>query len=124
MDGKGRKSQVHRRCHLLGFSRSFHPRLSCTHVPTVTAITGKSITLTGRLQLWVFPSLMALRRPWLGYGLGAFWMNDEGAVRIQRALGWTVPHCAQWILRDLVGTRSVRPLRFPFRIYLLMSGGL
>ena len=44
-----------------------------THVPTVTAITGKDMTLTGRLQLWVFSILMALRRPWLGYGLGAFW---------------------------------------------------
>jgi O-antigen ligase len=74
-----------------------------THVPTVTALMGKSMTLTGRLQLWVFSILMALRRPWLGYGLGAFWMNDEGAVRIQRALGWPVPHSHNGFLEIWLG---------------------
>ncbi len=74
-----------------------------THVSTVTALTGKGMTLTGRLQIWVFSILMALRRPWLGYGFSVFWMNDEGAVRIQRAIGWPVPHSHNGYLEIWLG---------------------
>lgn len=39
---------------------------------------GKDETLTGRTQLWDFSIHMALRKPWLGYGYGAFWLGSKG----------------------------------------------
>jgi exopolysaccharide production protein ExoQ len=39
---------------------------------------GKDETLTGRTQLWDFSIHMALRKTWLGYGYGAFWLGSKG----------------------------------------------
>ncbi len=39
---------------------------------------GKDETLTGRTQLWNFCIHMALRKPLLGYGYGAFWLGANG----------------------------------------------
>lgn len=74
-----------------------------THLPEVTALLGKSVTLTGRLQLWVFSFVMAVQRPWLGYGYDAFWMNDAGAIRIQHAAGWSAPHSHNGFLEIWLG---------------------
>ena len=64
-----------------------------THLPEVTGSLGKSVTLTGRIQIWILSIFMALRRPWLGYGYTAFWLPDERYVqRIWQLLGWAVPH--------------------------------
>jgi len=94
-----------------------------THVPLATALIGKGMTLTGRLQIWVFSILMALRRPWLGYGQGAFWMNDEGALRIQRALGWAVPHSHNGLLEIWLGLGAcgLVVVLFGFTFYIWRS---
>lgn len=50
-------------------------------VPTTTQLLGyfgKDETLTGRTQLWDFSIHMALKRPVLGYGYGAFWLGADG----------------------------------------------
>lgn len=59
------------------------------HLMGVTALLGKNATLTGRLQLWILSFVMALRRPWLGYGYNAFWLGYAGpSARVVRVLGW------------------------------------
>lgn len=64
-----------------------------THLPELTGLLGKSATLTGRIQIWIVSTVMALRRPWLGYGYNAFWLPDKWYVqRIWTLLGWRVPH--------------------------------
>ena len=53
-----------------------------------TAFLNRDATFSGRLELWVFSVVMALQKPWLGYGYGAFWLGRDGpSERIMHALG-------------------------------------
>jgi exopolysaccharide production protein ExoQ len=80
-----------------------------THIQTATAGLDRSVTLSGRLQLWALSIFMALQRPWLGYGYCAFWEGDKGpSERIWRALHMQVPHSHDgfldlWLDLGLVG---------------------
>jgi exopolysaccharide production protein ExoQ len=80
-----------------------------THIEDITNFLGRSPTLTGRVPLWILSSVMALRRPWLGYGFNAFWLPDELYVqRIWDLLRWTPPHAHNgllelWLELGLVG---------------------
>jgi O-antigen ligase len=56
-----------------------------THAQEVTGALHKSPTLTGRVELWILCFVMALQRPWLGYGYGAFWL--PGGEPLQRIWG-------------------------------------
>jgi exopolysaccharide production protein ExoQ len=81
-----------------------------THLEYVTGLLGKDPALSGRLPLWIVSVLMAVRRPWLGYGFSAFWLPDEGyAQRIWHLLGWMPPQAHNgllelWLELGLVGT--------------------
>lgn len=80
-----------------------------THLEQVTGLLGKSVTLTGRIQIWILSTVMALRRPWLGYGYNAFWLPSEWfTVSIWHVMGWDVPHAHDgllelWLEIGLVG---------------------
>jgi exopolysaccharide production protein ExoQ len=80
-----------------------------THLEQVFPVIGKSVTLTGRLQLWILSVVMALRRPWLGYGYNAFWLPTQWfTVRIWRAMDWKAPHAHDgfielWLELGIVG---------------------
>jgi exopolysaccharide production protein ExoQ len=54
---------------------------------------GKDTTLTGRTDLWPPVWDMIMKRPWLGYGYGAFWLgwNSESA-NVLRIIGWDAPN--------------------------------
>jgi exopolysaccharide production protein ExoQ len=57
------------------------------HWGAFTSALGKGETMSGRLQLWTLCVAMALRRVWLGYGYGAFWLGMHGpSFRILRVL--------------------------------------
>ncbi len=79
------------------------------HMAEVTGFVGKSATLTGRVPLWIFSFVAALRRPWLGYGFNAFWLPDATyAERIWHAMGSVLPHAHNgflelWLELGLVG---------------------
>ncbi len=80
---------------------------------TVTDMIGRSITLTGRLQLWAVSFVMALRHPWVGYGYSAFWLGLEGPSRIVwKLVGWHAPHphnglLSVWLDLGLIGVALV-----------------
>ena len=80
------------------------------HLEWVTGILGKDPMLTGRVPLWIVSTLMALRRPWLGYGFSAFWLPDEPYTqRMWHLLGWMAPHAHNgvlelWLELGIVGT--------------------
>jgi len=58
-----------------------------------TGFLGRGVTMSGRLQLWALCAVMALRRPWLGYGYSAFWLGMHGhSYRIMRALDIQIAH--------------------------------
>jgi exopolysaccharide production protein ExoQ len=64
-----------------------------THMEQVTGLLGKSATLTGRIQIWILSTVVALRRPWLGYGFNAFWLPTERFTQqIWHVMHWQVPH--------------------------------
>jgi O-antigen ligase len=44
---------------------------------TLTSLIGKDASLTGRVDLWQLVLPYGDKRPWLGYGYGAFWNDDS-----------------------------------------------
>lgn len=59
----------------------------------ILVLLGRDTTLTGRSDIWETVLEFIGRRPWLGYGYGAFWRNDAVEARaIWGMLFWTVPH--------------------------------
>jgi exopolysaccharide production protein ExoQ len=55
------------------------------------ASVGRDSTLTGRTELWQEIFDLIERRPWLGYGYGAFWSPAGGEMMLlRRAIGWPV----------------------------------
>jgi O-antigen ligase len=65
----------------------------------VLAALGKDATLTGRTFLWQLASDMAARRPWLGYGYGAFWLGPGSwAGYVADLMHWEAPHAHNGLL--------------------------
>lgn len=70
---------------------------------------GKDATLTGRGDLWPLVLDEIWKRPWLGYGFGAFWNGLNGASsQLWYASGWTPPNAHNgfldlWLQLGLVG---------------------
>jgi len=58
----------------------------------VLALIGKDPTLTGRTDIWALLSEAISKKPLLGYGYGAFWVDPLGpSYHIQSVLEWPVP---------------------------------
>jgi exopolysaccharide production protein ExoQ len=56
-------------------------------------VMGRDRTLSGRLYVWALCVVMGLRRRWLGYGYGSFWLGPSGpSASIWRALHWPSPN--------------------------------
>jgi exopolysaccharide production protein ExoQ len=54
---------------------------------------GKTVTLTGRTDVWQFVWEMIQKQPWLGYGYGGFWNGLDGeSAYVWRATQWTPTH--------------------------------
>lgn len=55
---------------------------------------GKDPNLTGRTDIWAAVWRMIQQKPWLGYGLDAFWRSGESgpAGYVQGVTGWGVPY--------------------------------
>lgn len=81
-----------------------------TNLENLTGLVGKDPTLTGRVPLWVLSVVMALRRPWVGYGFNAFWLPDDFYTRrIWHLIHWMPPHAHNgflelWLELGLIGT--------------------
>ena len=81
-----------------------------THLEEVTGLLGKDPTMTGRLPLWIVAGVMALQRPWFGYGFDAFWLPDQAYTpRIWHMLTWMPPQAHNgvlelWLELGIVGT--------------------
>jgi len=83
---------------------------AATHLEAITTAIGRSPMLTGRVPLWILSVVMALRRPWFGYGFNAFWLPDDSYVqKIWHLLRWEPPHAHNgfielWLELGIVGT--------------------
>ena len=84
-------------------------RWALMNMQIATQAVGRDLSLTGRVQLWIFCAFMALQRPWLGYGYYAFWQGMNGpSSRILVALNIGMPHAHNgfidiWLTLGLVG---------------------
>lgn len=65
----------------------------------ILGLFGKDLTLTGRLQLWVLSTVMAMQKPWLGHGYSAFWLGPGSpSARILAVVQWDAPHAHNGLL--------------------------
>jgi len=64
-----------------------------TQADAALGLVGKDTTLTGRSELWTAVFEVIEKKPWLGYGYGAFWQNpnDESNMIIQ-TIRWNAPN--------------------------------
>ncbi|MEH1943739.1 MAG: O-antigen ligase [Nostoc sp.] len=76
---------------------------------TILGSVGKDTTLTGRSELWPAVLEMIAKKPWLGYGYGAFWIeqNSDYSIVIQR-IQWDAPNAHNgfldvWVTLGLLG---------------------
>lgn len=80
-----------------------------THLETFTDALGRGVSMSGRLELWILCVVMALRKPWLGYGYSAFFLGTNGpSFRVWKALGFPAGHAHNgflqvWLQLGLVG---------------------
>src|SRR5207248_1502948 len=89
-----------------------------SNLQLVSDLIGRSVTLTGRLELWAVCFYMALRQPWLGYGYSAFWLGLNGPSRIVwQIIRWHPPHphnglLSVWLDLGLIGAALVTTAYF------------
>ncbi len=76
---------------------------------TVLGSVGKDTTLTGRTELWPAVVEMIDKKPWLGYGYGAFWLdgNSESSI-VRQVIQWNAPNAHNgfldlWLSLGLLG---------------------
>jgi len=75
----------------------------------IFASINKDPSLTGRTDIWILLIEIALRRPWLGYGYDAFWLEFDGpSAEVWYAASWHPPHAHNgfidlWLTLGLVG---------------------
>jgi exopolysaccharide production protein ExoQ len=54
---------------------------------------GKDVTLTGRTGIWSAVMDEIVKRPFLGYGYGAFWLRAPGpGESVRQVIQWATPH--------------------------------
>lgn len=98
-----------------------------THPAIFADALGRSVTMSGRLQLWALCVVMALRKPWLGYGYNAFWLGIQGpSLHIWRALDIQIPHAHNGFIQvwlDL-GLAGVALLVLIFTTYTIRAASV
>jgi O-antigen ligase len=66
--------------------------LAVSHANSLTLLLHRDITLTGRSRIWAYASLSFVKRPWLGYGYGAFWWVADESRQVLALIGYKTPH--------------------------------
>jgi exopolysaccharide production protein ExoQ len=62
------------------------------NLETIAQLTGRDLTLTGRVPLWGIVLGYIQERPFLGYGFGSFWLEETYGIAVSGLAGWSVPH--------------------------------
>ncbi|MBD2562039.1 MULTISPECIES: O-antigen ligase family protein [Nostoc] len=90
---------------------------------TILGSVGKDTTLTGRSDLWPAVLDMIAKKPWLGYGYGAFWEKNGDSYIVLQTVQWNAPNAHNGFL-DLwlgLGLLGVLVFLIGFVINLLRS---
>ena len=76
---------------------------------TILGSVGKDTTLTGRSEIWSAVLEMIAKKPLLGYGYGAFWIeNNSESTIVQQTIQWNAPNAHNgfldlWLELGLLG---------------------
>ncbi|MEH2402702.1 O-antigen ligase family protein [Nostoc sp.] len=76
---------------------------------TILGSVGKNTTLTGRSEIWSAVLEMIAKKPLLGYGYGAFWIeNNSESTIVQQTIQWNAPNSHNgfldlWLQLGLLG---------------------
>ncbi|MEH2394634.1 MAG: O-antigen ligase family protein [Nostoc sp.] len=76
---------------------------------TILGSVGKDTTLTGRSEIWSAVLEMIAKKPLLGYGYGAFWIeNNSESTIVQQTIQWNAPNSHNgfldlWLQLGLLG---------------------
>ena len=92
---------------------------------TIATMLGRDATLTGRVDLWLMLPSYIVQRPWLGHGLGAFWVDQSvNVLKIWTAVDWEPPHAHDgWL--DLLLELGVVGLRLlASQMLLILTNGI
>jgi O-antigen ligase len=76
--------------------------LAYYYAKDILPLFGKDITLTGRTKIWSSVIRSIAKRPWLGYGHGAFWTGQGEATNTYLVANWTVPYAHNGFLDVLL----------------------
>jgi len=79
-----------------------------SHLEAILGFFGKDLALTGRIPLWLALIPLAMQRPLLGYGYGAFWLGESGPSAMVWAQTWHAVHAHNgyldlWLELGLIG---------------------
>ncbi|HYX18856.1 MAG TPA: O-antigen ligase family protein [Nostoc sp.] len=82
--------------------------LFVSQADTILGSVGKDTTLTGRVELWPAVLEMIAKKPWLGYGYGAFWDKKGDSSIIIQTVQWNAPNAHNgfldlWLALGLLG---------------------
>ena len=98
------------------------------NLEAIAQLTGRDLTLTGRVPLWEIVLAYIQDRPFLGYGFGGFWLEDTYGLAVSRLAGWSVPHAHSgfldlWLDLGAVGLGIgllllLVSLRYWWRVYM------
>jgi len=74
--------------------------LAIVNLDKILDLLGRDVTLSRRIPLWIMVVLSIMQRPWLGFGYGAFWENNNELFdAITRGAGWTASHAHNGFLQ-------------------------
>lgn len=66
--------------------------IAIAHGSSLAALLHRDMSLTGRSKIWTFAILSFFKRPWLGYGYGAFWWVSGESRQVLALIGYPTPH--------------------------------
>jgi O-antigen ligase len=77
------------------------------YLEDILGLLGKDLTLTGRVPLWNSLIPLALQRPLLGYGYGAFWSATGPSASVTMLFPWALQahngYLELWLENGLIG---------------------
>jgi exopolysaccharide production protein ExoQ len=92
------------------------------YLPEILRLLHRDATLSGRTRLWSGALQAIYKRPWLGYGYGAFWLALKGeSANVAFVLKWTPPHAHNGFLDICLSLGLVGFALFTYS--LLCAGG-
>jgi exopolysaccharide production protein ExoQ len=99
--------------------------LAMDQLGTIATMLGRDSTLTGRVDLWFTLPSYIMQRPWLGHGLGAFWVDQSANVlEIWTAVDWAPPTAHNGWLDLLLELGVVGLSLAAIQVLLLLTNGI